>query len=286
MKRYGVEGLLEVQRCGSPPQLSSAQLQLLRHILNSGPVAYGLYTGILTSPMIAWVIEQEFGVHYHPGHVRKLLHELGFSMQRPRRVLAKADPKLRTTAGAARSIPILKKSPNPRQSPDLQRRSQLPPRIHLICDVESRWPAARDPRDRTAQERQNPGSHRTVSDPFPLPPGDGLQRLHLLSLFGATGRPVSAARRHSYPGLRPLPQKTAKSGRGSEPIDTGWRCTNCRLTPRSSTLPNDFGNTRAEPGPTTGTSLTPPELLATLTRVFTEMQCHPETIRPHLASFC
>ena len=28
-------------------------------ILDSGPVAYGLDTGIWTSPMIAWVIEQE-----------------------------------------------------------------------------------------------------------------------------------------------------------------------------------------------------------------------------------
>src|SRR5271157_6175386 len=75
-------------------QLSNSQRQPLRDILDSGPVAYGLDTGIWTSPMIAWVIEQEFGVHYHPGHVRKLLHELGFSMQRPRRVLAKADPRL------------------------------------------------------------------------------------------------------------------------------------------------------------------------------------------------
>ena len=41
--------------------------------------------------MIAWVIEEEFGVTYHPGHVRKLLHILGFSVQRPRRVLARAN---------------------------------------------------------------------------------------------------------------------------------------------------------------------------------------------------
>ena len=42
--------------------------------------------------MIAWVIEEEFSVHYHPGHVRKLLDEMGFSVQRPKRVLARADP--------------------------------------------------------------------------------------------------------------------------------------------------------------------------------------------------
>ena len=42
--------------------------------------------------MIAWVIEEEFGVAYHPGHVRKLPHMLDFSVQRPRRVVARANP--------------------------------------------------------------------------------------------------------------------------------------------------------------------------------------------------
>jgi transposase len=42
--------------------------------------------------MIAGVIEEEYGVAYHPGHVRKLLQELGFSVQRPRKQLAKGDP--------------------------------------------------------------------------------------------------------------------------------------------------------------------------------------------------
>jgi len=41
--------------------------------------------------MIAWVIEEEFGIHYHPGHVCRLMHELGFSVQRPRRRLARAN---------------------------------------------------------------------------------------------------------------------------------------------------------------------------------------------------
>ena len=73
-------------------------------------MAYGLDTGIWTSAMITWVIVQEFGVHYHPGHVRKLLHELGFSMQRPRRVLAKADPKLQDR-WHRQTYPNLKKKP-------------------------------------------------------------------------------------------------------------------------------------------------------------------------------
>lgn len=113
---HGVEGLLEGQRCGRPPQLSSAHRQSLQDILDSGPVAYGLDTGIWTSAMITWVIEQEFGVHYHPGHVRKLLHELGFSMQRPRRVLAQADPKLQDR-WHRQIYPNLKKKPKPKTGP-------------------------------------------------------------------------------------------------------------------------------------------------------------------------
>ena len=44
--------------------------------------------------MIARVIQEEYQVDYHPGHVRKLLKALGFSVQRPRKRLAKGDPVL------------------------------------------------------------------------------------------------------------------------------------------------------------------------------------------------
>ena len=88
---YGFEGLLEGFRPGRPRRLTDTQNTLLADIVESGPVAYGFDCGVWTSPMIARVIEDEFGVDYHPGHVRKLLHQLGFSVQRPSRVLARAD---------------------------------------------------------------------------------------------------------------------------------------------------------------------------------------------------
>ncbi len=88
---HGVDGLLEGYRSGRPGALSEAQRVTLADIVESGPVAYGLDTGIWTSPMIARGIEEEFAITYHPGHVRKILHALGFSVQRPRRVLARAD---------------------------------------------------------------------------------------------------------------------------------------------------------------------------------------------------
>jgi transposase len=67
----------------------------LGDILDSGPVAYGFLSGVWTSPMVARVIEEEFGVLYHPGHVRKLLGHLGFSVQYPKQVLSRAKPEAR-----------------------------------------------------------------------------------------------------------------------------------------------------------------------------------------------
>ena len=107
---HGVDGLLEGYRSGRPPDLTQQQHQQLGDILDSGPVAYGLDNGIWTSPMIAWVIEEEFGVKYHPGHVRKLLHALDFSVQRPRRVLARANAR-EQDRWHRRTYPNLKKKP-------------------------------------------------------------------------------------------------------------------------------------------------------------------------------
>lgn len=92
-EEHGLEGVLEGYRSGRPPRLTQEQRVALQDIVESGPVAYGFDRGVWTSPMIARVIEEEFGVPYHPGHVRKLLHLIGFSVQRPRRVLARAKPE-------------------------------------------------------------------------------------------------------------------------------------------------------------------------------------------------
>ena len=126
------------------PGPSEAQHRRVGDILDRGPVAYGLDTGIWTSPMIAWVIEEEFGVVYYPGHVRKLLHELGFSVQRPRRVLARAEPR-EQDRWRRYTYPNLKKKPKPRtgrRSPPMKAVSARTRRF-TPPEVE---PSARDPR--------------------------------------------------------------------------------------------------------------------------------------------
>jgi transposase len=110
---HGDEGLWEGLRPGRPARLDPKQRETLGDILDSGPVAYGLETGIWTSPLIAQIIREEFGQDYHPGHVRKLLRQLGYSRQRPTTRLVQAD--LRQKRKWVRSTyPNLKKTPKPK----------------------------------------------------------------------------------------------------------------------------------------------------------------------------
>jgi transposase len=91
-RSFGVEGILEGARSGRPKDLTQRQLNDLYDIVESGPVAYGYPSGVWTSTMITGVINDEYGVLYHPGHVRKILYELNLSVQRPRKILTPADP--------------------------------------------------------------------------------------------------------------------------------------------------------------------------------------------------
>jgi transposase len=102
--------LLEGHRAGRPGGLNAVQREQLQDILDSGPVACGLETGIGTSPVISRVIADEFNLHYHPGHVRKLLKQLGYSVQRPTTRLVQADPD-RKNRWVRYTYPRLKKKP-------------------------------------------------------------------------------------------------------------------------------------------------------------------------------
>lgn len=106
----GVDGLMEGRRSGRPSFLSELDKILLCDIIDSGPIAFGYVSGLWTSIRIAEVIETEFGIRYHPGHVRKLLADFGFSVQSPKRVLALAD-KEKQAKWISETYPNVKKKP-------------------------------------------------------------------------------------------------------------------------------------------------------------------------------
>lgn len=104
----GLEGLLDRERPGPAPRLSLEQLEKLVCIIEAGPQAASYQTGMWTGPMIGDVIHREFGVRYHNQHIPRLLHQLGFSVQRPRKRLARADAE-RQAVWIRTTLPAIKK---------------------------------------------------------------------------------------------------------------------------------------------------------------------------------
>lgn len=79
----GKEALKKAGRAGRRPELSEADLKRLAELLKKGPEALGYETPLWTCWRVAHLIETEFAVQYHPGHVWKVLCGLGWSCQRP-----------------------------------------------------------------------------------------------------------------------------------------------------------------------------------------------------------
>ncbi len=79
----GREGLKKAGRAGRKPRLSEAQLEQLEKLLAAGPERLGYETPQWSCPQVADLIQREFGVYYHEGHVWKILVRLGWGPQRP-----------------------------------------------------------------------------------------------------------------------------------------------------------------------------------------------------------
>src|SRR5947199_2076395 len=92
----GPEALRAHPSPGPPPKLSAAQKRLIPEFLWHGAEAYGFRGEVWTCARIAQVIEEEFGVHYHKGHVARLLQELRWTPQVPiRRALQRDEAAIR-----------------------------------------------------------------------------------------------------------------------------------------------------------------------------------------------
>ena len=82
-RAQGRSGLRKAGRAGRKPGLSEKDRQRLHTLLLQGPERLGYETPLWTCPRVAHLIEQEFGVRYHEGHVWKILVSLHWSPQRP-----------------------------------------------------------------------------------------------------------------------------------------------------------------------------------------------------------
>lgn len=119
----GLEALRARPGPGRPPRLTPAQKCLIPEFLWHGAEAYGFRGDVWNGARIAAVIEQEFGVRYHKGHVSRLLRELGWTPQIPiRRATQRDEVAIRHWRAAV--------------WPDLRRRARREHRV-LVFEDES-----------------------------------------------------------------------------------------------------------------------------------------------------
>jgi transposase len=87
----GEAGLSSAGRAGRLPRLSDEQRARVDAELRRGPAAHGYETQLWTLARVAEVIERTTGARFHPGHVWRLLREMGWTRQRPARRAAERD---------------------------------------------------------------------------------------------------------------------------------------------------------------------------------------------------
>ncbi|MEM6421477.1 MAG: IS630 family transposase [Pseudomonadota bacterium] len=79
----GLKALAAKPHPGPACRLDDRQKQKLIEMLGSPPAGYGYDAILWTTALIARLIEDRFDVHYHHDHVGVILHQLGYSYQRP-----------------------------------------------------------------------------------------------------------------------------------------------------------------------------------------------------------
>ncbi len=110
LEEGGLEALKAKPHPGRPPALSAEQKEALVAILRQGPLAAGFATDLWTLDRVAQVIQEHFAITYHPGHVWRILRDLGWSPQKPDRRARERDEDA-ITAWRDETWPQIKKKP-------------------------------------------------------------------------------------------------------------------------------------------------------------------------------
>ena len=83
LEEKGPEAMQARKATGRPPKLDQEAKQALVEKLNDGAITAGFPSEQWTQARVKKVIEREFGVNYHQNYISYLLHELGWSVQKP-----------------------------------------------------------------------------------------------------------------------------------------------------------------------------------------------------------
>ncbi len=90
-RKKGEKGIQAKRASGRPPKLDRNDLRKLEKTLLKGSKKAGFPTDLWTCPRIAQLIRSLFGVNYHVDHIGRILHDLGWSPQKPERRAVERD---------------------------------------------------------------------------------------------------------------------------------------------------------------------------------------------------
>jgi transposase len=79
----GVEALHARKHPGPTPKINAEQEKQLATLLKQSATDHGYRGAVWTTPRVCDLIKRTFGISYHPDHVGRILHRLGFSVQKP-----------------------------------------------------------------------------------------------------------------------------------------------------------------------------------------------------------
>ena len=115
LETQGPQALQARQATGRPPKLSADEQEQLVKTLEQGALAAGFPTAQWTLARVKQVIQREYGVDYHRNYLSRLLHGLGWSVQKPETRALERDEEL-IRAWLAKDWPRIKKSAAARRS--------------------------------------------------------------------------------------------------------------------------------------------------------------------------
>ena len=91
VEKGGMDALKAKPHPGRKPRLNETQKRQLLEILLAGPRKAGYHNDWWTCRRIAEVVARRFHVKYHPDYIGTLLHDLGWTCQKPEQRAREAD---------------------------------------------------------------------------------------------------------------------------------------------------------------------------------------------------
>ena len=90
-RQHGNAGLAAQPVSGRPPKLTRTQDKIVCRWLSDSPTEHGFETQLWTGRGLAGLIEQEWGIQFHPRYLAAWLRTRGYSPQKPQRVPRQRD---------------------------------------------------------------------------------------------------------------------------------------------------------------------------------------------------